>query len=139
MTIHELLDHTSSIPSVEGVAVLDLATGMSLGSRGVEEAAAESFAADYARSLTVARRFLEPGADEDRVQELHIQTVKHSIFFLPLNPNKTDGVYLCFLMPPQALSHQTLQEEMQQLRARGLATGDLYDDSSADALYCHLV
>jgi hypothetical protein len=117
--------------------VLDLATGVSMGARGTEELEAERFACDYARSLNATRRFLEPGADEDRVQELHIQTESHSINFLPLNPNHSDGLYLCLLLEPKY--SLGLPSAIQSICQQFQQEGSFLDDSEAEQLYSYRV
>jgi hypothetical protein len=139
MTIHSLLSETIQLPGIRGAAVLDLATGVSLGARGEEELEAERLASDYARSLNATRRFLEPGADEDRVQELRIQTQNHHICFLPLSPSQADGLYLCLLLESEQAQSASFQEGIQRIREKFQAEGSLLSDTDADALYTHRV
>jgi hypothetical protein len=112
---------------------------VSLGARGAEELEAERLASDYARSLNATRQFLEPGADEDRVQELRIQTQNHHICFLPLNPTQADGLYLCLLLEDEQANSPLLQQGIQRIREQFQAEGSFLSDADAEELYTYRV
>jgi hypothetical protein len=139
MTIQSLLDGITPLPHVRGASVLDLATGVCMGSGGSEAMEAERLARDYARSLNTIRIHLEPLADEDRVQEMRFTLPDSQVLITPISSGEDSGLYLCLLLEGTARRDEILSAPLEQLRDAFNQGSGLLDEDHADALYNYRV
>jgi hypothetical protein len=139
MTIQALLDTLTPLPGVQGAAVLDLASGVCMGSGGREAMEADRLATDYARSLNTIRVHLEPQANEDRVQEMCLQLPAAQVIITPTSRETDTGLYLCLLLDSTPDAYLALQTQLELLRAEFGSGSGLLDESDAEALYTYRV
>lgn len=139
MTIQGVLDTLTPLPGVRGASVLDLATGVCMGSGGHEAIEADRLASDYARSLNTIRVHLEPEANEDVVQEMRLQLPEFEVCFTPLSDDPQSGLYLCLLLEETAGSSSSLETQMELIRSEFHVGDGLLGEDEAEALYSYRV
>jgi hypothetical protein len=139
MTIQGVLDTLTPLPGIRGASVLDLATGVCMGSGGDEAMEADRLASDYARSLNTIRVHLEPQANEDLVQEMRLQLPEFEVCITPLSDDPQSGLYLCLLITEDEGTQASLGTQLQWIRSEFYASEGLLGEAEAEALYNYRV
>ncbi|MBB6051718.1 hypothetical protein [Armatimonas rosea] len=139
MTIQAVLDILTPLPGVRGASVLDLATGVCMGSGGHEAMEADRLASDYARSLNTIRVHLEPQANEDLVQEMRLQLPEFEVCITPLSHDPESGLYLCLLLQETDDTKASLGIQLELIRSEFQAGEGLLGEDEAEALYNYRV